>query len=155
MGSALNAAEITCLGYRRNESSVVAPYMEDKSWGTTRKRKHKQIPFTKNIFKQQGWSSPRSSCRSQCATHKLRATRAKFHSRSSTHLPPEQCLSQRLLLSAYVHSSGKMTILVSAPSFCQIITRQLDHKRKFGIVFREIYFDSFNCPFYKIITFVI
>lgn len=93
--------------------------------------------------------------RSQCATHKLRATRAKFHSRSSTHLPPEQCLSQRLLLSAYVHSSGKMTILVSAPSFCQIITRQLDHKRKFGIVFREIYFDSFNCPFYKIITFVI
>lgn len=90
--------------------TVVAPYMEDKCWGTMRKRKHKQIPFTKKIPSSRAGAAQEAIYgRSQCATHKLRATRPKCHSRCSTHQPLEQFPSQRLLMSAYVHSSVKKT----------------------------------------------
>ena len=46
-GSELNAAEVTRLGSRDNDSSVVALYSKDKSWGMM--MKHKQIPFTKKF----------------------------------------------------------------------------------------------------------
>lgn len=93
----------------RKSKIAVAPYMEDKCWGAMRKRKHKQIPFTKKIpSSRAGTAQEAIYGRSQCAAHKLRATRAKCHSRSSTHQPLEQFPSQRLLMSVYVHSSVKM-----------------------------------------------
>lgn len=155
-GSELNAAEIAYLGSRGNSSSVVAPYMVDKSWGTMRTRKHKQIPLKINEFPSSTAEEAHEVIygRSQCATHKLRVTTAKFHSQSSTYWPLEQFLSQRLHM-PNIQSSVKMMTYVSAPLFCQILARQLNHERKFGMLFREISFNSFNSPFYEIITFVI
>lgn len=67
-GSELNAAEITRLGSRGSNSSVAAPHMEDESWGMMRKRKHKQIPFTKKFpSRRAGAAREVIYGRSQCA----------------------------------------------------------------------------------------
>lgn len=119
---------------------VVASHMEDKSWRMMRKTDYSRFPSTTTtkISKQQGWSSSRSDlwqipvCHSQTHSNQSKVLFQSQHPSTPRTIPFREVTYVRLC-SLFCEDND-------APSSCWIIARQLDHKRKFGRVFRDLFY---------------
>lgn len=84
------------------------------------------------------------------ATHRLRATRAKCHSRSTTHLPLEQFSSDAAYVCAVNQLFYEDDDLVFDPFIVPDYGKAGWPHRKFGIAFKKVSFNSFvpSPPFF-------